>query len=262
MLLGWWRTWRRRRLLSRPVPAAWGETLAANVRQFESLDAAGRQRLIDCTGVLVAEKYWEGCGGLALTDEIRVTIAGQASLLLLGWKDRYFDRLKSILVYPDTYLVPQKQFLPGGVVSESVGINLGESWHQGPVILSWNNIDRRDNPGEPGQNLVLHEFAHVLDHDDDSSDGTPPLLNETQYATWHEVMTAEFRRLKHDARRHRPTLLDPYGTQNPAEFFAVATESFFEQPRELRSEHERLYNLLRDYYCQDPAEWGGMRDKG
>jgi Mlc titration factor MtfA (ptsG expression regulator) len=184
-----------------------------------------------------------------------VTIAGQASLLLLGWTDQYFDRLKSILVYPDTYLVPQKETLPGGVVSESVGINLGEAWHQGPVILSWNNVNRSGNAAEPGQNLVLHEFAHALDHDDDASDGTPPLLDRTQYATWHEVMTAEFRRLQRSARHGLRTLLDPYGTQNPSEFFAVATEAFFEQPRELRVEHERLYNLLRDYYCQDPAEW-------
>jgi len=256
MLLRWWQTRRRRRLLDRPLPDEWRPVLHANVSQFERLGAADRQRLIDCTRILVAEKYWEGCGGLALTDEIRVTIAGQASLLLLGWKDQYFDRLQSILVYPDTYLVPQKQFLPGGVVSESVGINLGEAWHQGPVILSWSNVNRCDNPGEPGQNLVLHEFAHVLDHDDDSSDGTPPLLDETQYGTWKEVMTAEHHRLKRDARRDRPTLLDPYGAESEAEFFAVATECFFEQPRELRDEHERLYNLLRDYYCQAPAAWG------
>jgi MtfA peptidase len=240
------------------MPETWRDTLVANVRQFALLNPSGQRRLIDCTRILVAEKYWEGCGGLTLTDEIRITIAGQASLLLLGWKDNYFDRLMSILVYPDTYLVPQKNVIPGGVVTESVGINLGEAWHQGPVILSWNNVNRRDNPGEPGQNLVLHEFAHVLDHDDDSSDGTPPLRDESQYETWREVMTAEFRRLKRDARHSRWTLLDPYGTQNPAEFFAVATEAFFEQPRELRTEHEGLYNLLRDYYCQDPAEWGPL----
>jgi hypothetical protein len=127
------------------------------------------------------------------------------------------------------------------------------------VILSWSNVNRRDHPGEPGQNLVLHEFAHVLDHDDDASDGTPPLLDDSQYASWRDVMTAEHHRLRESARRGRRTLLDQYGTESEAEFFAVATECFFEQPGELREEHERLYTLLRDYYCQDPAEWPACR---
>ncbi len=255
MIAQWWRNRRRRRILSRGFPDDWETVLHANVRQYDRLPSADRQRLRDCTAIVVAEKYWEGCGGLQLTDEIRITIAAQASLLLLGWSDRYFDRLKSILVYPDTYRVPERQQLPGGVVRESFGVRLGEAWHQGPVILSWANVNRGDDPGEPGRNVVLHEFAHVLDQQDNNFDGTPALDSEEQYDTWQAVMTAEFHRLQQDVRHHQWSVIDPYGSENPAEFFAVATESFFESPVALRDEHRRLYNLLRDYYRQDPVEW-------
>eukprot|EP00913_Durusdinium_trenchii_P008845 g8311.t1 len=230
--------------------------LAANVWQYETMPADARRRLLDITRILVAEKYWEGCGGLKLNDEIRVTIAGHAGLLLVGWNDRYFDRLKSILVYPDTYVVPEQKHLPGGIVEESMGIRLGEAWHQGPVILSWANVNCVGRVYEPGRNVVVHEFAHVLDTGDDAFNGTPPLDSNELYDTWRDVMTAEFHRLRRAARRGKPTLLDQYGTENEAEFFAVAAESFFEQADELADRHPQLYNLLRDYFRQDPARWG------
>ncbi|MFQ5731585.1 MAG: zinc-dependent peptidase [Planctomycetaceae bacterium] len=260
MIANWWRNRRRRRLLARPIPDGWEIILRENVRQFAHLSPRERERLLDVTRILVAEKYWEGCNGLKLTDEIRVTIAGQAGLMLLGWDGRYFDHLKSILVYPDTYLAPERDVLPGGVVSESFGVRLGEAWQQGPVILSWANVNRKDNPGEPGQNVVLHEFAHVLDNTDETFNGTPLLRSDEQYATWRDVMTAEFHHLQRDARDGRQSLLDQYGAQNEAEFFAVAAESFFEQPGALRTRHERLYRLLCDYYGRDPASGGALTD--
>ena len=253
MIATWWRNFRRRRILAKSFPDDWEPFLHANVRQFASLsseDQAGLRRRVQ---ILVAEKYWEGCGGLTITDEIRVTIAGQASLLLLGWNGPCFDHLKSILVYPDTYLVPEKQTLPGGIVDESMQVRLGEAWYRGPVILAWSHVNRHDAPGEVGRNVVLHEFAHVLDHADDSYDGTPTLETKEQYVTWRKVMSHEFHRLQRDAAHGRATLLDTYGTQNESEFFAVATECFFEQPVELAELHPRLYELLRDYFRQDPA---------
>lgn len=226
------------------------------MRQYSALDERRRHRLRQCTQVLVGEKYWEGCSGLQVTDEIRVTIAAQAALLLLGWNDRYFDHLKSILVYPHTYLVPDSTHLPGGVVLESTDMRLGEAWYGGPVILSWSNVNRAGHPGQEGRNVVLHEFAHVLDQSDEFYDGTPELESAEQYDTWRDVMTAEFQTLRRAARRGRPTLLDKYGAENEAEFFAVATECFFEQPAALSRRHERLYNLLCGFYRQDPATWG------
>lgn len=255
MIAQWWRNRRRRKILSHDCPDHWESILEANVWQFTAMPLDERGRLLDVTRILVAEKYWEGCGGLVLNDEIRVTIAGHAALLLIGWHDRYFDRLKSILVYPDTYVVPETKHLPGGIVEETTGVRLGEAWHQGPVILSWANVNRAGREQEPGRNVVLHEFAHVLDTGDDQFNGTPPLDSDDQYDTWRDVMTAEFHRLRRAARHGVPTLLDQYGTESEAEFFAVATESFFEEPGELAERHTRLYNLLRDYFGQDPARW-------
>lgn len=255
MIFQWWRNFRRRRILAGPFPDGWEEILRANVRQHSLLDESMRQALRDRTRILVAEKYWEGCGGFTLTEEVKVTIAGQASLLLLGWDGPCFDHLKSILVYPDTYLAPERETLPGGAVAESMSMRLGEAWYQGPVILAWNHVSRAGHRDEPGHNVVLHEFAHALDHADDVYDGTPTLETKEQYVTWRTVMTQEYRRLRRAAEHGRPTLLDTYGAENESEFFAVATECFFEQPRPMSKRHPRLYELLRDYFRQDPATW-------
>ena len=262
MIVQWWRNRRRRRVLALPVPEGWAEILRDNVWQFSQLSPDEQQRLLDITRILVGEKFWEGCGGLALTDEIRVTIAGQAGLMLLGWANRYFDQLRTVLVYPDTYVVPEKKQLPGGVVEESYGVRLGEAWQHGPVILSWENVNRGDRPYEPGRNVVVHEFAHILDTTSDAFNGTPHLDTSEQYATWRDVMTSEFHRLNRAAQHAIPTLLDQYGTQNEAEFFAVAVECFFEQPAAMAEEHSQLYNLLSDFFAQDPKTWGVERTKG
>lgn len=255
MIARWWRNRRRRKILAQGFSAAWEAILLENVRQFASLPDEEQQHLRACTQILIAEKYWEGCNGLVLTDEIRVTIAGQASLLLLGKSLDEFQRLMTILVYPETYMVPEKTQLPGGIVQESVGIRLGEAWQQGPVIVSWANVNRFSQPGEPGRNLVLHEFAHVLDMNGNAPNGTPILDSNQQYREWRTVMSEEFHALQQSASQGEPTLLDQYGAKDEAEFFAVSTESFFEQPFDLRNHHERLYNLLRDYYLQDPCSW-------
>lgn len=255
MIARWWRNRRRRKILARGFPADWEGILRDNVRQYSVLPDEERQHLRACTQILVGEKYWEGCNGLQLTDEIRVTIAGQASLLLLGSSPDDFNRLMTILVYPDTYLVSEKTQLPGGVVTESTGARWGEAWHRGPVIISWSNVNRHDQPGEPGRNLVLHEFAHVLDMSSNMVNGTPILDSNQQYREWREVMTEEFLALRQAAEGNVATILDVYGAQNEAEFFAVATESFFEQPLELKEQHPRLYGVLQEYYRQDPVLW-------
>lgn len=255
MIVQWWRNRRRRRLLAAPAPAGWAEILRDNVWQFWHLSPESQRRLLDITRVLIGEKFWEGCGGLKLTDEIRVTIAGQAGLMLLGWANRYFDQLRTVLVYPDTYVVPEKKQLPGGIVEESYGVRLGEAWQRGPVILSWENVNRGDHASGRDGNVIIHEFAHILDTASDTFNGTPPLDSSEQYRTWRDVMTSEFRRLQKAAQHAVPTLLDQYGTQNEAEFFAVAVECFFEQPAALAAEHSRLYNLLSDYFGQDPQSW-------
>ncbi|MCA8966126.1 MAG: zinc-dependent peptidase [Planctomycetes bacterium] len=241
----------RRELLAQPFPPAWLPILDG-LPFYRSLDERGQQRIRDDLRVLIAEKEWEGCGGLVLTDEILVTIAAQASLLLLAIEHEYFADVRSILVYPSAYrTMPQQD--AAGVVRPGQA-NLGEAWQRGPVILSWDAakggaVDPRD-----GHNLVLHEFAHKLDMLDGLADGTPPLQGREELREWVATMTAEFAALRAAAAGGHKVVLDHYGATNPAEFFAVATECFFEKSRQLRQRHPRLYAVLQDYYRQDPAE--------
>ena len=241
---------RRARLLAEEFPPAWLQLLE-RLPFYAALDERGRQRIRDDARVLVAEKNWEGCGGLKLTDEIQLTIAAQASLLLLNIEHEYYRDVTSILVYPAAYrTMPTRG--ADGVVREGQA-NLGEAWRRGPVVLSWDDARRGAVDPKDGHNLVFHEFAHKLDMLDGAADGTPPLGDDDLLRRWVETMTAEFGALRAAAERGRATLLDAYGATNPAEFFAVATECFFEKSAALQRRHPGLYDLLRGYYHQDPA---------
>jgi Mlc titration factor MtfA (ptsG expression regulator) len=253
MIFSWLTNRRRRRLLAEPFPAEWLEYLHKNVAHYRFLSEAEQARLRDDLRVFIAEKSWEGCGGLHMTDEIKVTIAAQACLLVLGLEHNYYDRVQSILVYPHGYLAPDHRVGPDGVVHEGEG-RLGEAHYRGPVVLSWAEVLADGRHPHRGRNLVYHEFAHQLDMLDGVIDGTPPLRDRAQYRKWQRVMTAEYRRLIDDSERGRATLLDEYGTTDEAEFFAVATECFFDRPVPMKRRHPQLYDLLRDYYRQDPAQ--------
>jgi len=241
---------RRQRLLSAPFPTSW-QTWLDRLPFYAALDTRGQKRIKDDLRVLVEEKVWEGCGGLEMTDEVRVTIAAQACLLILNIEHDYFHRVTSILVYPAAYkTMPSRG--RDGVVREGQA-NLGEAWLRGPVVLSWDDARRGALDPKDGRNLVFHEFAHKLDMLDGAADGTPPLANQETLRQWAQTMTREFAALREAADRGRATVLDTYGATNPAEFFAVATECFFEKARQLRQRHRSIYELLKDYYQQDPA---------
>ena len=216
---------------------------------YSSLDDAERQRLRQIASVLIHNKRWEGCGGLSITDEIRVTIAAQAALLLLNLDHQYYGDVATILVYPSAFLVDHDG-------DGHKDVLLGEAWDDGPVILAWDSASHGVANRRDGLNVVLHEFAHKLDTLDDLADGTPPLGDRESYQRWREVMTKEYEKLIEDDEDGRATLLDPYGASNPAEFFAVATECFFEKGKKMQRKHPALYQLLRDYYRQDPAARG------
>jgi hypothetical protein len=185
-----------------------------------------------------------------------VTIAGQACLLLLGVEGYYFDSLKSVLVYPGAFTRPAD--MPGsyGGIHEDVPLH-GESWERGPIVLSWERVLRSGHNTHNECNLVLHEFAHFLDGLDGRADGTPPLETRSQYRTWHRITEEAYRRLLRSSQRGQATLLDHYGATNHAEFFAVATECFFERPVAMRRRHAALYEILQRFYHQDPAVWFG-----
>lgn len=240
-------------MIARPFPPEWRETLRQNVLVYGELSDDERQRVREYVQVFVAEKHWEGCGGLTMTDEIRVTIAAQAAVLVLGMPQQYFERVSSILVYPATYVAPESSVSAGGVVSEGMSVRLGEAWYRGPVIFSWAEVlagGRRTTRG----NVVYHEFAHQLDMlNGRSADGTPPLESAAQDRRWLKTTDEAYRRLALECDRGLPTFIDCYGATNRAEFFAVATETFFTQPQAMRERHPQLYAVFCEVYRQDPA---------
>ncbi len=246
MIFGWLRRRRRRKLLAKPFPAAWPAVLEA-LPFYSRLDDQERARLRDIVRVIVAEKSWEGADDLEITDEIRVTIAAGAALLLLGIHHDYFRRVTSIVVHPSTYSSAVGYSHRSGVVEEGMPV-LGQAVYRGPVLLAWNSVQQGLLNPEDGRNVVIHEFAHRLDMLDGFVDGTPPLASRGAYAAWTRIMTEEYERLK----RGRRSVLDHYGATNEGEFYAVACEAFFEKPLQMSRKHPQLYELLKDYFGQDP----------
>jgi hypothetical protein len=249
--MGWLKQRHRAQILAQPFPAEWRSILARNVPAMARLDAAEGKALEEHVQIFVAEKHFEGCGGLVLTDEMRVTIAGQACVLLLhldGETD-VFPTVESVLVYPSAYLAPSVP-RPGGIVVDAVPRE-GESWQQGTVVVAWDEVRRAAH--DPRHSLVLHEFAHALDQEDGTADGAPRLPARAMYGPWAHVLGAEYDALTLAIQAGHRTSIDPYGATNPAEFFAVVTEAFFGRPDELRREHPALYEQLRSFYRQDPA---------
>ncbi|HNS19671.1 MAG TPA: zinc-dependent peptidase [Sedimentisphaerales bacterium] len=246
---------RRKKLADGPFPSEWLAILEGKVPLYAGLSEPDRAELRRHMLVFLAEKRFEGCAGLEITDEMRVVIAAHACLLLLHRKTDYYPGLKTILVYPDAFVVPDVHHHIGDMVLESDDVRLGESWPDGSVVLSWN--DMVDDAGaRDGQNLALHEFAHQLDSSGGRGDSTPVLRDQASFDAWARALGEDYDRFRRAVRRRRPEVLDEYGATDPAEFFAVATESFFENPGGLRGGYPRLYDELRKFYQQDPASWG------
>jgi len=245
--------WRRKRMRDRLFPPAWARVVERNVRFYHYLPDAEKRQLQQHIQVFIAEKNFEGCKGLEITDEIKVTIAAQACRLLLHRDTDYYPGLYSILVYPSAFVAKSYQELTPGFYLEEDAFRSGESWRHGSIILSWDQVQADAAAVYPGHNVVLHEFAHQLDTEDGKADGAPLLPGRSRYLAWARILGQDFAKLRNDAAQARETLLDHYGSTNPAEFFAVATECFFELPVEMRARHPELYQELQRYYQQDPA---------
>ncbi len=264
IMFRFFRNRRRARIRNQPFPETWLGWIQQNVPIYEQMPEADKRELRGHVQVFLAEKRFEGCGGLEITDEIRVTIAAQACVLLVRRPMDYFPKLRSILVYPAAFTASATSVVDGNIVAEGPLHRLGESWTTGSVVLSWNAVERGASHLHDGQNVVFHEFAHQLDQEDGAGDGAPLLgkrgdftLTERRslYVSWARVMQDAFDQLQFRVRHGKKTLLDDYGATNPAEFFAVATETFFEKPRLLKKRHPELYDELSRYYHQDPAAW-------
>ncbi|CAD7694816.1 unnamed protein product [Ostreobium quekettii] len=233
------------------------QQLPAALWQYEHLSQQEQQRLRDTAVVVFHEKNWEGCGGLEMTDEIRLAVAAQVSLVTLGLKEQYFDHVLSVLVYPEAYRAPETRSPGGGVIVEHESARLGEAWYRGPVVLSWSDVQRAGESRNMGRSLVAHEFAHQLDMlNGRNADGVPPIDKPSDAEAWVATLESALGRLRRACRRGDRPVMDCYGATDRSEFFAVSSEVFFQAPHRLVEREPALYNALRSYYGQDPQRWG------
>jgi hypothetical protein len=241
------------RLPTDPVPATWPNLVARGVPLAARLPPAERERLHRLMQLFLREVPIEGCAGLEVTEEIRVTIAAQACLLILRMPYPRYTRARRVLVYPSAFL-PKTVVLHGSSrVPRPDEPLLGQAWQNGIVVLGWDAVQRGTLTGTDGHNVVLHEFAHLLDAEDGSMDGVPVLDTSSAYRAWAAMLSTRFDEHVARAERGEATVLDPYGAENRAEFFAVAAETFFERPAALRGDQPELYALLVDFFNFDPA---------
>ncbi len=246
---------RRQRIFDQPFPLHWLTIIQQNLPIYQHLSPPLRKRLQGHINVILAEKQFVGCGGLSITSEIKLTIAAIASLLLLNERGEYYPKLCSILVYPSAYVAKQTKPISNYVVQETKVVRLGESWSRDRVVLSWSQIKYDTQHWQDGHNVILHEFAHQLDSESGIANGVPILELQSDYVTWAKVFTREYQQLINKVKRGGRTVMDAYGATNPAEFFAVATETFFEKPKQMAQRHPALYHQLKRYYKLDPVEW-------
>ena len=256
-MLGWFRDRRRKQLTQAVFPPAWEETIRRNVAHYCMLDDAERAELRALIQIFIAEKNWEGAGGLTLDDEIRVTISAQACLLVLGLPHNYYRNVQSIIVYPSTVVPPQRRLRSFENTMAPLDVEqpiLGQAFQRGPVIIIWDAALHGSRHPELGHNVIYHEFAHKLDMLNGAADGTPPLRDRAEYRDWVLTCSREYKRLRHDISMGKKSFLNAYAATSAAEFFAVATEQFFDRPRLLLAQAPELYRVLREYYRQDPSE--------
>lgn len=253
-----WRAWQQYQLNQRintPLPPACLELLAQQLPIYQKLDENLQQKLQQNMQRFLATKQFIGCEGLVVTDEMRWLIASQACLLVVNHTNTGYQNLRWIYIYPAQFFTERSQRDAAGVVEQLKLTLLGESWHNGKVILSWHDVAQGIKHFDDGHNVALHEFAHQLDAESGTSNGAPLLENKTDYISWARVLSQDFALLQRKTKHHQADVIDQYGATNPAEFFAVATECFFEKPEQLNQQHPYLFEQLQHYYHLDPRQW-------
>jgi len=247
--------YRLKKAIEAPFPDQWVSILERNIAVYRSLPGPLRLQLRKLIKQFLHQKHFTGAAGLEITDEIRVTIAAEACMLLLNRKTGVYPSLRYIIVYPSAFVVDRPMGTADGIVSEGRRGVLGESWSNGKVILAWDNVLHGSSNFADGQNVVLHEFAHQLDSESGSTNGAPVLVGQNCLRTWAATLSGEFDELQRDAWKGKRSLIDHYGATNPAEFFAVSTETFFEKPAQMARHHAELFEVLKCFYRVDPREW-------
>jgi Mlc titration factor MtfA (ptsG expression regulator) len=259
--LGWlkWKRIARERRFRKPLPPAWMAILEHNVPLYQRLPAELKPRLHGHVQVFLDSMEFHGFHGQEITDEVRLTIAGNACMLLLNRPGQFYENFSSIFVYPSTFVSDQESY-DGMVASVEREHRLGESWMRGPVVLAWDSVLHGAVDVRDGHNVVLHEFAHKLDDMDGAVDGAPGLAGPDDHKRWAGTMQREYEQHVARVERDLPTVIDPYGATNPAEFFAVLTETFYEEPHGLMEHHPELYAEMRRCYGVDPLSWAMKAD--
>ena len=237
------------------LPTEYKKLLNKRLPVYQYLPEALKQQLHQQILRFLYTKHFIGCNGLIITDEIQVVIAAEACLLILNRPNSGYAGLKWIYVYPSVFVAKQAQKNEYGLVSQQKRHLLGESWQNGKVILAWDSVESGMSNFHDGNNVVLHEFAHQLDQESGQANGAPLLYTKDAYRIWSQVFSQEFNTLQQQLSTGHQSIIDSYGATNPAEFFAVVTELFFEQPLKLQKKHAQLFQLLKDYYQLDPSEW-------
>ena len=251
----WWLERQRQARRHAPFPSAWRDVLRQRVALYRILPSHLQLQLKQHIQVFLAEKTFIGCNGLEITDEMRVTVAAHACLLILNRPGDYYPKLRQILLYPDSFVVERDHTDGIGVAHRARQVLAGESWSQGQVILSWQDTLAGAAVADDGQNVAIHEFAHQLDQETGSANGAPLLARRGQMQSWSNVLGAEFATLQARVTRGAPSLFSDYGATDPAEFFAVVSEVFFEQPLPMAQDYPALYQQLSEYYQLDPRNW-------
>jgi Mlc titration factor MtfA (ptsG expression regulator) len=258
MLLSWLRSRRRRAIAERPFPAAWTETLRRSVRQVSWLSDDDRGRLQAWVAVFLAEKRFEGCGGMEVTDDVRLAVAGQVGLTALGFAEAFYPTLHSILVYPGDYVVPKSVPIGGGAELQWHEPRLGETWSGGSMVLSWPRVVEGGRMRDGPRSVVIHECAHLFDMVDGEVDGVPPVPGPR--GEWADDVRRCRERFEAALDDGRATAFDDYAAESDGEFFAVASECFFQDPHRLVRHDELLYRRLSEAWRQDPRQRVPPRD--
>ena len=245
----------RDELLQTPLIPEHVDILIRNVPLYNRLPEALREPLQGCISYFLAEKVFVGCDGFVITDEVRLTIAGNACLLVLSREKKYFPGFETILVYPDTYVAKEVRY-DGMIAVYEESTRAGESWHRGPIVLSWADVKRGSGTEHDGHNVVLHEFAHKLDEENTVMDGLPVLREREHYQEWASVLTREYDAFMERVEGGTNDVIDEYGAVSAPEFFAVATESFFEKAQLMQAKLPDLYRQFQTFYGLDPTQWG------
>jgi len=255
-MFDWFTKRRRRKIIQAPFSPLWEGILLRNVTHVKLLGQEEQECLRNLIKVFIAEKEWIGCSGITITDEMRVTISAMACLLILHMDHNYYENVETILVYPYDIVLPERQIGFFETVTQPLepeGPITGQAFDQGPLILVWDAVLQSIEEAGSGYNVVYHEFAHKLDMQDGIADGTPLLSNRAEYSDWVKICSREYLKLLKDVEKGKRTFLDEYGATDEVEFFAVATEHFFDQPVQMLRAAPELYRILKEFYRQDPA---------